>query len=92
MPITWPLNEWQKVACRAYGDGDFSIYAEDANQIDPKDAEHLMSNRLGDTTFYSVIVELDESEDCNSAEEAADRMRMIREDLNAVEVALRLMA
>jgi hypothetical protein len=78
--------------CRAYGDGDFAIYAEDANQIDPKDAEHLMANRLGDTTFYSVMVELDESEDCDSAEEAAKRMRMIREDLLAVETAMQLLA
>lgn len=89
MPITWPLNEWQKAACRTYGDGDFAIYASD--NVHANDAALLLANRLGDSTFYSVMVELDESEGC-TAEDAARRVSQIMEDLIPVRAALLLMS
>lgn len=91
MPIRFPLNEWQKLAARTYGDGSFAIYGEDEEDIHPNDRQHLITNRIGDTTFYSIMVELDTSEGCNSVQEAASRIRMMMDDMQALHTALELL-
>jgi len=90
MPITFPLNEWQKIAARVYGDGCFALYAEDDSEISPDDKECLQVNHVGDTNFFGLMVELDESEDCRDGEQAVTRLNTIIEDMSVVRDALAL--
>lgn len=90
MPITFPLNQWQKLAARTYGGGDFALYAEDDAEVHPYDKEALRDNDIGDTNFYGLMIELDETEDCATGEEAAQRVQVIIDDLEIVRDALML--
>jgi hypothetical protein len=71
------LTKFQQIATKVYGGGDYDyIKTED-------EAEDL-----GDTLFKFVLLELGEGEDCDSLDTAITRMRVARDDIEAVLTAL----
>lgn len=70
------LNTWQMAIVRTYGDGDYA-YLADRGNISSSDLEDC-----GDTLFRFLIVELANSEDCESLEEAIRRVGRARDQLD----------
>lgn len=73
------LNPWQRIAARTYAHGDFShmdtkTWAEVRGELDD----------CGDGLFKFTMIELATSEDCEDAEEALRRLRVAREELEAL--------
>jgi hypothetical protein len=71
------LNEFQKMASKVYGGGDFA-HVESMDEV----------NEAGDTLFRFIMIELGEGEDCDSIDTALSRMRMARDDVESVLTAL----
>ena len=71
------MNEYQKIALRAYP----STHTDTMADPDPLDD-------LGDGLLRFVLRELDDSEDCDSMEEAARRIGVAIKELEAVHTAL----
>lgn len=71
------MNAFQRIAIGAYADGEFSHIEE-----------HSFGHNYGDTLFAFVLTELSEKEDCDSLEEAVNRMRRAVRELQEVADAL----
>lgn len=71
------MNEFQKMAAKVYGGGDYAHIKSKAETID-----------IGDTLFRFIMIELSDDEDCDELETAITRMRMARDDIEAVLTAL----
>ena len=71
------MNEYQKIALRAYP-GRHLAQDDDQHPFD----------KLGDTLLTFILRELDDSEDCDSMEEAARRMNVAMKELESVHNAL----
>lgn len=74
MPIT--LNDWQKAIARTYGGGDYAEFADNGVMT------ALDLDACGDTLFRFLILELADSEGCDSLEEAIRRCGSARDQLD----------
>ena len=70
------LNAWQKQIARSYGGGDYAYLAE-RSEIGPAALDDC-----GDTLFRFLMVELADSEDCDTLEEAIRRCESARQQLD----------
>jgi hypothetical protein len=70
------LNDWQKTVARIYGGGDYAHFA-DAGEITDSELD-----LCGDTLFEFLMIELSDTEDCESLEEAIRRVRSARDQLD----------
>ncbi len=70
------MNAWQKAVAKLYCHGDFAHFA-----TDPKWRVNL--DDCGDSLFRFLMIELSTEEDCDSAEEAINRLENAREDIDA---------
>lgn len=68
-----PLSPWQLIARDSYADGEFAHVEsiEDANKV-------------GDTLFQFLMIELAPSEDCDSKQEALHRIEVAIRQLQTV--------
>lgn len=71
------LNAWQRAIARSYDGGDYS-YLADQGEVSRDDLAGC-----GDTLFEFQMVELADSEDCDTLEEAIRRVGRAREQLDA---------
>ena len=70
------LNAWQKEIAHRYGGGDYAYLAE-------KDAFHAADlDGCGDMLFRFLMIELADSEDCGTLEEAIRRCESARLQLD----------
>lgn len=76
LPVS-EFNEAQKIALATYGEGD---YAHITSLDECKD--------VGDGLFTFLMIELADSEDCDTLEEAARRIQMAVEQLYAVKLKI----
>jgi hypothetical protein len=76
------LNVWQKSIARTYGGGDYAHIAEQG-EVSADDLD-----TCGDTLFRFLMVELADSEDCDTQEEAVRRVARAREQLDDAVAAL----
>lgn len=70
------LNAWQTAVARTYGAGDYAYLAQQGG-ISSEDLE-----TCGDTLFRFLMVELADSEDCDSLEEAIRRVVKAHDQLD----------
>lgn len=71
------FNKYQTIAAQTYAGGDFA-HCESLSE----------AKQIGDTLFGFVMVELADSEGCDSLEEAIRRMENALDDLRGVYNAL----
>ncbi len=71
------LNAWQRAIARSYDGGDYSHLA-DQGEVSRDDLAGC-----GDTLFEFLMIELADSEDCDSQEEAVRRVTQARDQLEA---------
>lgn len=69
------LNDWQKAVARTYSDGDFAFFA-DKGEIQDEDLD-----QCGDALFVFLMLDLSDTEDCDSLEEAIRRIESARRQL-----------
>lgn len=74
-------NQFQAIACRAYGGGDYAHIAD-------SDAWRSDIKKCGDTLFQFIMIELGTAEDCDSLKTAMQRMVSAQNDIAAVMGAL----
>jgi len=70
------LNAWQKEIARSYGGGDYAYLAE-KGEIGAPDLDDS-----GDTLFRFLMIELADSEDCDTLDEAIRRCENARQQLD----------
>lgn len=70
------LNAWQKSIARTYGGGDYAHIA-DHGEVSADELE-----TCGDTLFRFLMVELADSEGCDTQEEAIRRAARARDQLS----------
>ncbi|MGH6797139.1 MAG: hypothetical protein ACRECP_01870 [Methylocella sp.] len=80
------LNDWQKAVARIYGDGDFAHFEVDGKICDAD------LDQCGDTLFVFLMLELSDTEDCDSPEEAIRRIEIARRQLGDVIDALEVLS
>jgi len=80
--MAFELSDWQKAAARAYGGGDFAYIADQT--FASREAFKQEIENVGDTLFVFVLVELDKSEDCDTADEAVRRLNTSLSELQTV--------
>jgi hypothetical protein len=71
------LSPWQRVVANEYGGGDY----QHVHNLDE-------CRDVGDTLFTFLMIELDKKEGCDSFSEAQRRVRVAREQLEALELSL----
>ena len=74
-----PLNEHQRIAANVYGSGDYA-YVTSLKQAETGDHDSL---------FKFVMRELSNEEDCDTMDEAIQRMERARADIQVVLDGLR---
>lgn len=87
--MAFELSDWQKAAARAYGGGDFAYLANQTFESREAFKEELLAT--SDTHFVFIINELDAKEDCDSPQEAIDRMNTAMAELQQVISAIESM-
>ncbi len=75
-PQRAPMNAWQKAVANNYCHGDFAHFRRDPNWRANLDG-------CGDSLFRFLMIELSTQEDCDSAEEAINRLENAREDIDS---------
>jgi propanediol dehydratase small subunit len=78
------INQAQRIAARAYGDGDYKHITEKTDWVRLR----ATLKTCGDTVFQGVMIELANAEDCNTLQEALRRCNQIIEDVTKVRNAL----
>jgi hypothetical protein len=79
------LNDWQRAIARNYGDGDYVQFAIDGEISD------VDLDQCGDTLFVFLMLELSDTEDSDSTEEAIRRIESARRQLDAAIGALEIL-
>lgn len=69
------MNRWQKAVCETYGHGDYRHYRNN-----PRWKSAVED--CGDTLFRFLMTELSDSEDCEDAETALQRLEAARDDID----------
>ena len=70
------LNDWQRTITRIYGGGDYAYFADEG----AISCEQL--DQCGDTLFEFLMIELSDTEDCDTQEEAIRRLESARRQLD----------
>lgn len=68
-----PLTSWQQAVARVYGGGDYDFVAE-PGYTDVDLRRDIAMHAFGDTLFNFLMLELAESEDCDSLDVAKERL------------------
>lgn len=78
------MNQWQKAVCDTYGGGDYRHLKRS-----PRWQDQLED--LGDTLFSFLMIELSDTEDCEDAQTALQRLEAARDDIDqAIDQVMRL--
>jgi hypothetical protein len=68
------MNPWQRAVCETYAEGDFRHVPDEPDW-------RAALDDCGDTLFRFLMIELADSEDCDSAETALQRLERARADI-----------
>jgi hypothetical protein len=78
------MNPWQKAVCETYGGGDYRHLKRNPRWEDKLDD-------LGDGLFTFLMIELSDTEDCEDAQTALQRLEAARDDIDqAIDQVMRL--
>lgn len=80
------MTDWQRALLKTYADGSLE------HLFDECTTEHRLMAKvtlINDKVFQALMFELSAKDNCNSAEEAIERLGIILEDVSRVILAIR---